>query len=530
MTKQAEQLARAAHVIVNFQSAGALWVRRTRNGPVARLIFDPVRLKVTTDANSRATSTAGNRASPWVWRTTSSLTTRAGTRTQRPTPARARLRTPSWVEPSRRHPSRHHRAATVARAWSRCRRKEEGRAGEGKGAAPGGIGVFPSRISRESSPPCPPAFSCPTFLRPASERAVGGPSSGAEAAAPSQGSGPTPLVGLAKLAAVYGTGALSHVPTLRMGKLFTVDRAEIEKPSHAQGSDSRTTTTSRCRKNLSQSGVFGPPGAGKSFGVRALAEDVLGEKVPFLEFNLSQFKDPDDLALSPPSGSDEVLKGATPVAFWDEFDSQNYRWLQYLLAPMQDGAFQEREITHPIGKCVFVFAGGTSPTIDMFGVAKPTAPTRAQLRALSLSDRAAAPGRFDKEVERYQDFRMLKGPDFVSRLHGFLNVLGPSARATDPSDISWPVRRASLLRTLLGVSDGEWLDIDPGLLHALLSVRALEHGARSLEKIVGPLRTDKTTAASTAHRCHQIPCWLARPMPRACVSSCDGETHSEMSI
>ena len=54
---------------------------------------------------------------------------------------------------------------------------------------------------------------------------------------------------------------------------------------------------------------------------------------------------------------DEVLRGNTPVVFWDEFDSREYHWLQYLLAPMQDGKFQDGQINHPIGKSVFIFAG-----------------------------------------------------------------------------------------------------------------------------------------------------------------------------
>ena len=86
-----------------------------------------------------------------------------------------------------------------------------------------------------------------------------------------------------------------------------------------------------------------------------------------LEFNLAQFAETTDLIGAFHQVRDKVLQGLTPIVFWDEFDSREYEWLQYLLAPMQDGSFQEGQITHPIGKCVFVFAGGTSYDFDNFG-------------------------------------------------------------------------------------------------------------------------------------------------------------------
>ncbi len=113
---------------------------------------------------------------------------------------------------------------------------------------------------------------------------------------------------------------------------------------------------------------------GKSFGTKEIAKEVVGAKTPFLEFNLSQFKGVEELIGAFHQVRDKVLEGDTPVVFWDEFDSGSYRWLQYLLAPMQDGKFQEGQITHPIGKCIFVFAGATSITLQLtdyiFGSAK----------------------------------------------------------------------------------------------------------------------------------------------------------------
>jgi hypothetical protein len=306
-----------------------------------------------------------------------------------------------------------------------------------------------------------------------------------------------PLTGLAQLTAQYGLDkALSKVPAFRIGNLFTVDRSEAESLRTLDGLI-RMYEGIKPQKTPLCIGVFGPPGAGKSFGVKALAKGILGREVPFLEFNLSQFTSPDELIGAFHRVRDAVLRGVTPVAFWDEFDSQSYTWLQYLLAPMQDGAFQDGQITHPIGKCIFIFAGGTSPTLEGFGVREPIEPTSADLATLNAEDRGERRREFREASERYRAFKLLKGPDFVSRLHGFLDVLGPNPR-TEPGcvDITWPIRRAIILRAILGAPDaldlrpGDELDIDPGLLDALLGVSAYRHGARSFEKIIKVLVHD----------------------------------------
>jgi hypothetical protein len=39
------------------------------------------------------------------------------------------------------------------------------------------------------------------------------------------------------------------------------------------------------------------------------------------------------------------------LVLWDEFDSRGFHRLQYLLAPMQDGRFQDGALTHAVGRC-----------------------------------------------------------------------------------------------------------------------------------------------------------------------------------
>ena len=261
--------------------------------------------------------------------------------------------------------------------------------------------------------------------------------------------------------------ALRDVPLGHFGKLVTVDRREIEAFRSIRTLIREYCNQPTAKRPLSIA-VFGAPGAGKSFGIIEVANSLqLQQPVEKREFNLSQFRSQEELLDALHQVRDVGLSGAIPLVFWDEFDTslnnQPLGWLRYFLAPMQDGKFQQGQITHPIGRAIFVFAGGTSETMQLF-------------------DRGAS----DPE------FRAVKGPDFVSRLKGFVNILGPNPK-TDVADPFFLIRRAILLRSILARDarqffnrrDGkDMLEIDSGVLRALLQTRRYKHGVRSMESIL----------------------------------------------
>lgn len=265
--------------------------------------------------------------------------------------------------------------------------------------------------------------------------------------------------------------ALKDVPVGRFADLVTVDRREIEALHSIQ-----RLIMEYCQipqKRPLSIAVFGPPGSGKSFGVEQVAISIRPD-IKKVTFNLSQFGRPDDLLDALHQVRDIGLSGKIPLVFWDEFDTvfngQPLGWLRYFLAPMQDGEFQQGQITHPIGRCIFVFAGGTSHSMKSFGT----------------------------EMSAEQK-RLVKLPDFISRLKGFLNVLGPNPIETNGGDPYFILRRAITLRSLIernvsSIVQNKQVKIDLGVLRGLLKTQLYKHGVRSMESILAmSTLADKST-------------------------------------
>jgi hypothetical protein len=262
---------------------------------------------------------------------------------------------------------------------------------------------------------------------------------------------------------------LKGVPLGRFGALLTVDRQEIESLRSIRALVGEYVVQPHPKRPVSIA-VFGPPGSGKSFGITQLALALRPGEIEVREFNLSQFRSTDELLSALHQVRDIGLSGKIPLVFWDEFDcdfeNMTYGWLRYFLAPMQDGKFLQGDLAHPIGRAIFVFAGGTSWTLDKFG----------------------------KNAKDEREARAAKVPDFISRLKGYLNVLGPNPQA-EKADPYFILRRALLLRSMLERDAKKLLrnkrvQIDPGVLRAMLRTRIYKHGARSMESLIAMSQLD----------------------------------------
>lgn len=280
-------------------------------------------------------------------------------------------------------------------------------------------------------------------------------------------------------------------------------------------------------------GVFGSPGSGKSFGVKQIAEMLnrakSGMEIVPLEFNVAQWTEPRDLIAALHLVRDRAIAARMPLVFFDEFDCDfgggAFGWLKYFLAPMQDGRFRDGSLEHAIGKAIFVFAGGTSPNYTAFAGRDEGEPSsnrkahaawaaRAMAETKSAEKTAAADTTEEGEPaskarERALRFATAKGPDFISRLSGAIDI--PSIEVA-PDERDDEVGRAAVLRRALIIhqkfreqfgkiftTEGE-AAIDPTVLNALLRVAKYEHGVRSIEAILRMSSADGTsTSFSKAH-------------------------------
>jgi len=289
-------------------------------------------------------------------------------------------------------------------------------------------------------------------------------------------------------------GALSafeseHFPYAHIGRLLAVDRREVQGLRAIRDLLVEYVRHSE-RKIPISFAVFGPPGSGKSFGVKQIAAGVTHENPREFVFNLAQFSSFAELTRQLLKVRDSAMNDEIPLVFFDEFDcsldDRPLGWLKYFLSPMQDGTFQHEDSMLGIGKAIFVFAGGIAASHAVF------------------SDREFWDNNSGGGIENV--FTNAKGPDFHSRLRGFLDILGPNPTLAAPvpsekkfdrfhnEDFTYVIRRAILIRNnverihqksdSLQLLDSEGaIEVDRDLLDALLLTDSYHHGVRSIQAL-----------------------------------------------
>jgi hypothetical protein len=290
-------------------------------------------------------------------------------------------------------------------------------------------------------------------------------------------------------------GDKCKLPYARFGQLKVINKKEIQEFRAIKRLIYSYLIKNKHTKPLSLA-VFGDPGSGKSFGIKQIVESFTIRKPKILYYNLSQFQNKGDLVNAFQKIRDEAIKGNVVLVFWDEFDtefkSNNFGWVKYFLAPMQDGKFYVGSASHNIGPAIFVFIGSQCTSMEAFT-------NHISGEKTNLRKNHATKAIKDKHGEQLSETQNTsnKLKDFISRLQGHLDIQGinPKINPTDENElIEVYLRRAIILRAILlnhcrsiisyGKDGKETLSIEEDLVRSFLTTNEYQHGVRSMESIV----------------------------------------------
>lgn len=263
-----------------------------------------------------------------------------------------------------------------------------------------------------------------------------------------------------------------NVPLKRFNRLVLFDRKEIQLFQVLKTCFEEYLAVPQT-KPLSVA-LFGPRGSGKAFAALQLVETAAaGRKVRQLIFDLSDFKNPEDLVEAFHQIRDCTLEGYIVLALFKNFDvdfcGSLFGWLPHLLPAMARGRFYDGSMSRPIGTALLFF--GSSVT-----------------RSFAAFQHHGDPSKHQGTARNVQEF--------IGCLQGFVDMAG--FNRTGLGDKLYPFRRAVVLRTLLEerepkLKSGHRMNIDESVLSGLLLVSEYTQGIRSLTSILSMSRLNNAT-------------------------------------
>jgi hypothetical protein len=272
--------------------------------------------------------------------------------------------------------------------------------------------------------------------------------------------------------------ALAACPVQQLGDLITVERAEQESlRSVLVAINERLSSTMTQPTSV---GVVGPTGSGKKFATANLASHISrGRTVHNLNFNARLLKREDFIAACHDI-RDHTCSGELTIVTFDNFEAvleSGNELLNAFIAIMREGSFTDRGHVHSLGAPLMFFIVNHEAASDAEEPFPPPTPTSP--RPADFPDRPIV------DISQLMDY-----------LHGLIRVTGPNQIGS--KDRAYPVRRAIMLRQIFKERHAHLLlngrlNVEEGVLHALLLVPRYKHGLRSLEKIISTSRLSGRT-------------------------------------
>ncbi|KAK4553844.1 hypothetical protein LTR86_009019 [Recurvomyces mirabilis] len=268
--------------------------------------------------------------------------------------------------------------------------------------------------------------------------------------------------------------ALVSCPVQVFGSLLAVDRAEQENLRSVLDAMTERLDISGATGPTSV-GVVGPAGSGKKFVTANLATHVsTGRKVRKLQYN-SQLLGISELIEACHTIRDHTASGELTIVTFENFETflrPNGQLLSEILTIMREGHFSDKGHVHSLGAPLLFFIVNHDTAVDSDDAFPPQTPT---------SPRGA-----DFVQRPTIDMALL-----MDHLHGLVKTT--SINQMGAKDRTFCIRRAIMLRQLLKdkhphVGNNGRLNVEEGVLHALLLVPKYNHGLRSLEKIISTSR------------------------------------------